>query len=79
MIDQLDEVRSVTELAPAALNRIRVETGLSRFPIHRLAKKEPVAIDLLHAGENGEPDCRWEVTYTQKHGQPATRTASAWP
>jgi hypothetical protein len=26
-----------TELAP--LNRIRVETGLSRFPVHRLAKK----------------------------------------
>jgi len=33
-----------TDLAP--LNRIRVETALSRYPIHRLAKKGIVAIDL---------------------------------
>ena len=57
-----------TQLMPP--NRIRVETALSRFPIHHLAKKESVAIDLQHAGVAGEPDYRWEVTFNQKHGQP---------
>ncbi len=52
-----------TDLAP--LNRIRVETALSRYPIHRLAKKGMVAIDL-----DGDNDVKWEVTYNSKHGQP---------
>jgi len=52
-----------TDLAP--LTRIRVETALSRFPIHRLAKKGNIAIDL-----KGEADVRWEITYNNKHGQP---------
>jgi len=64
------------EEAPAAgtalvpLNRIRVETALSRFPIHRLAKKDTITIDLQQTAENGEADFKWEVTYNQKHGQP---------
>lgn len=56
-------IQDVAELAP--LNRIRVETALSRYPIHRLAKKGTVAIDL-----DGEDDVKWEVTYNSKHGQP---------
>ena len=52
-----------SDLAPQ--NRIRVETALSRYPIHRLAKKGTVAIDL-----DGENDVKWEVTYNSKHGQP---------
>lgn len=56
-----------TALVP--LNRIRVETALSRFPIHRLAKKDTVTIDLQQTAENGEADFKWEVTYNQKHGQ----------
>ena len=55
--------QDVTELAP--LNRIRVETALSRYPIHRLAKKGTVTIDL-----NGDDNVKWEVTYNSKHGQP---------
>ena len=51
------------DLAP--LNRIRVETALSRYPIHRLAKKGTVIIDL-----DGAEDVKWEVTYNSKHGQP---------
>jgi hypothetical protein len=47
------------------LNRIRVETALSRYPIHRLAKKGIVAIDL-----EGDNDVRWEVTYNSRYGQP---------
>jgi hypothetical protein len=52
-----------TDLAP--LNRIRVETALSRFPLHRLAKKGSVTIDF-----DGDEDVKWEVTYNNKHGQP---------
>ena len=51
------------DLAP--LNRIRVETALSRYPIHRLSKKGNVVIDL-----DGENELKWEVTYNSKHGQP---------
>src|SRR5215471_9891423 len=57
-----------TDLAP--LNRIRVETALSRFPIHRLAKKGSVTIDLQRFTDGGEADFKWEVTYNSKHGQP---------
>jgi hypothetical protein len=53
------------EGAPLNLNRIRVETALSRYPIHRLAKKGNVVIDMQH-----EADVKWEVTYNVKHGQP---------
>jgi hypothetical protein len=51
-------------------NRIRVETALSRFPIHCLSKKGVVTIDLQRVNEAGEADFKWEVTYNSKHGQP---------
>jgi Replication initiator protein A len=54
----------------ASLNRIRVETALSRFPIHRLAKKNNINIDIQRLTEEGDADFKWEVTYNQKHGQP---------
>ena len=50
----VDEVPPRADDAPP-VNRIRVETALSRFPIHRLAKKDAVTIDLQQAGANGEP------------------------
>ena len=52
----------INEIDSAAVNRIRVETALSRFPMHRLAKKGEIAIKLK--------DVKWEITYTVKHGQP---------
>ena len=42
-----------------------METALSRYPIHRLAKKGIIAIDL-----DGDNEVKWEVTYNSKHGQP---------
>jgi hypothetical protein len=67
---QATEDPPATGSTPLPLNRIRVETALSRFPIHRLAKKDNITIDLQQTAENGEADFKWEVTYTQKHGQP---------
>ena len=49
---------------------IRVETALSRFPIHRLSKKGNVSIEIKKTNPNGELRTRWEVTYNSKFGQP---------
>jgi hypothetical protein len=49
----------------APLNRIRVETALSRYPIHRLSKKTAMVINIETEG-----GVRWEVTYNSKYGQP---------
>lgn len=49
---------------------IRVETALSRFPIHRLSKKGNVSIEIKKTDPNGELRTRWEVTYNSKFGQP---------
>jgi len=51
-------------------NRIRVETALSRFPIHCLSRKGAVTIDLQRFNEEGVTDFKWEVTFNSKHGQP---------
>jgi hypothetical protein len=56
------------ELAP--LNRIRVETALSRFPIHRLAKQGDISIDLKRLSESGQADFHWKVSYNRDFGQP---------
>jgi hypothetical protein len=56
------------ELIPKDL--IRVETALSRFPIHRLAKQGNVSIEIKEAKPGGELRTRWEVSYTSKYGQP---------
>ena len=62
------EDHSPTDLAP--INRIRVETALSRYPIHRLAKRGEVAIDIRELADNGEVRIRWEVSHNSKYGQP---------
>jgi hypothetical protein len=56
------------ELLP--LNAIRVETVLSRFPVHRLSKKGRIQIEINESDELGEIKTRWEVSYNTKHGQP---------
>jgi hypothetical protein len=56
------------ELLP--LNAIRTETVLSRFPIHRLAKRGTIDIEIRELNETGEIKIRWEVDYAHKLGQP---------
>ena len=57
-----------TELSPP--NPIRVETALSRFPVHRLAKHGEIAIESGRRTRAGEVSIKWEVTYNSKFGQP---------
>jgi hypothetical protein len=51
-------------------NRIRVETALSRFPIHCLSRKGAITIDLQQLNDDGVINTKWEVTFNSKHGQP---------
>lgn len=57
-----------TELA--TLNPIRVETALSRYPVHRLAKKGETDIEIRQESQDGEMVIRWEVSHNSKEGQP---------
>ena len=51
-------------------NPIRVETALSRYPVHRLAKRGDIAIDIREEDDDGDVLIRWEVNYIPKFGQP---------
>src|SRR5689334_12134799 len=57
-----------TELFP--LNTIRTETVLSRFPVHRLAKRGSISIDIRERVAGGEIKTIWEVSHNSKYGQP---------
>lgn len=57
-----------SELAPQ--NTIRIETALSRFPIHRLAKRGIISIEINESNQSGDIKARWEVSYNSKYGQP---------
>src|SRR4051794_29460450 len=56
-----------TQLSP--LNTIRVETALSRYPVHRLARKGNIEISIREGNQKGDVTS-WEVDYSKKHGQP---------
>ncbi len=62
------DVQLTTEPSPP--NPIRVETALSRYPVHRLAKHGEITIDICEKNEGGEFSIKWEVDYSKKHGQP---------
>src|SRR5262249_55392639 len=57
-----------TELSPPS--PIRVETALSRYPVHRLARRGEIAIDIREKRGRGEVAIKWEVTHNSKFGQP---------
>lgn len=52
------------------LTVIRTETALSRYPIHRLAKKGEITIDIQKTGMDDAKALLWEVSYNSKYGQP---------
>jgi hypothetical protein len=55
------------ELTP--FTPIRVETALSRYPVHRLARRGSIEIS-INEGEGQGIETKWEVDYSKKHGQP---------
>src|SRR5512135_2591984 len=56
------------ELVP--LNVIRVETTLSRYPVHRLAKQGTIGIEIREESETGDVLIRWKVSHSSEYGQP---------
>ena len=63
-----EALQATTELSqPSA---IRVETAISRYPVHRLAKRGDIAIDIREESEDGGTLTRWEVSHNSKYGQP---------
>ena len=61
------DLKTSAEIVP--LNSIRVETALSRFPVHRLARRGNIEINIQEGKKSGI-QTRWEVDYSKKHGQP---------
>jgi hypothetical protein len=61
MIEQL-------ELTPQ--NTIRLETAFSRFPVHKLARRGNINIEIMDTTPTGEIKTKWELTYPKKAGQP---------
>lgn len=60
----------MTEPDRAALDIIRTETVLSRLPIHNLAKKGRVDIQILKTTPDGQVELKWEVSPNPKFGDP---------
>jgi len=56
------------ELGP--IKRIRTETVLSRLPIHNLAKKGKVNIQIVKKDAKGQVTLQWEVSHSERYGQP---------
>lgn len=56
------------ELVP--LNIIRTETVISRLPIHNLAKKGVITINILQKNAKGEVLLQWEVSPSRNYGEP---------
>src|SRR3954469_1478186 len=61
------EPESTTELVPQ--NVIRVETALTRYPVHRLAKQGTASIEIREKSPNGEVLIQWEVSHSSRFGQ----------
>jgi hypothetical protein len=53
----------------ASLELIRTETVLSRLPVHNLAKKGKVNIQIIKTTPTGEIELKWEVSYSERYGQ----------
>lgn len=53
----------------ASLELIRTETVLSRLPVHNLAKKGKVNIQIVKTTPTGEVELKWEVSYSERYGQ----------
>ena len=63
----------LTQMPPDDLDsitRIGIEAELSKYPIHNLAKKGNVEIQIVKTNSQGETTLRWEVSSSEGYGQP---------
>mgnify|MGYP001052986410 CR=1 FL=1 len=66
--DPAESQSRTTELVSP--NVIRVETALSRYPVHRLAKQGTTAIEIREQSPDGELSVQWRVSHSSEYGQP---------
>jgi hypothetical protein len=52
------------------VSTMRVETALSRFPIHNLTKGETIPIRITQKGQGGDTDISWSVSPSRDYGEP---------
>ncbi len=58
-----------TSQSEAVLDIIRTETVLSKLPVHNLAKKGRVNIQIVKTRPDGQVELKWEVSYSDRYGQ----------
>jgi hypothetical protein len=51
-------------------NAIRIESALSRFPVHQLTQRSQVNIEIRETNDEGELKTKWKVSYNSEYGQP---------
>lgn len=57
------------------VNRIRVETSFSRYPIHQLAKAGTISINLQGQDTTTEaPEFFWRISSNKEYGHPGPLT-----
>src|ERR1041384_2424764 len=61
-------LQKLTEYLPVSTTR--VETALSRFPIHNLTKTETIAIRINRKNQAGETEIPWRVSPGRDPGEP---------
>ncbi len=61
----MKQIAETEELFP--VNPIRVETVLSRFPVHRISKRGSIQIEINERGEAGELVTKWGVFPNKSH------------
>ena len=64
------EGKEISQADLFPLTIIRTETVLSRMPIHNLAKRGKVDIQITKRNSQGEVDLHWDVSYNERYGQP---------
>jgi hypothetical protein len=61
-------IRELAGLTPASI--IRTETVLSKLPIHNLAKKGSIKINIVRKKANSQVELSWRVSPSRDYGEP---------
>jgi hypothetical protein len=67
-IGEQPEATSLESLPPIV--RIGVESELSKFPVHNLAQRGSINIEIRETNEKGQLQVKWEVSYNSRYGRP---------
>ena len=63
-----EDKNQIQDLIPQ--NVIRVETAMSRYPVHRLARQGVASIEIREESPDGETLIKWEVGASKNYGHP---------